>query len=239
MYLHVSGGLALIVFMLAHMALRFKPLRLPDLQGRRTALRILTVFASGGALWLGNQGAIQGGDTPGSRRRFTGSRDAGVAFPVTMWMLDNPAPVNREYWRLRVSGAITQEVVFTYSEIVALATEQIEVTLDCTSGWYTTQRWQGVSVARLLEQIELAPDAIAVSFKSVTGYRWSLPLPEARAALLATHVGDESLPHGHGAPLRLVAPGQRGFQWVKWVTEVKVLTVTDYGQWVAIFCSGL
>jgi DMSO/TMAO reductase YedYZ molybdopterin-dependent catalytic subunit len=239
LYLHVSGGLALLVLMLAHMALRFKPLRLPDLQGRRTALRFLTVLASGGALWLGNQGANLAGDTPGNRRRFTGSRDAGAAFPVTMWMLDNPPPVDRVRWRLRVSGNTTQEIVFTDPEIVALATEQIEATLDCTSGWYSTQRWQGVSVARLLDQVELAPDAIAVSFKSVTGYRWSLPLPEAKAALLATHVGDEPLAHGHGAPLRLVAPGRRGFQWVKWVTEVEVLTVADYGQWVTIFSSGL
>ncbi len=57
--------------------------------------------------------------------------------------------------------------------------------------------------------------------------------------VLATHIRDELIQHGHGAPLRLVAPGRRGFQWVKWVTEIEVLTATDYGQWLVIFTSGL
>jgi DMSO/TMAO reductase YedYZ molybdopterin-dependent catalytic subunit len=64
-----------------------------------------------------------------------------------------------------------------------------------------------------------------------------LPLAEARQALLALQVGDELRDHGHGAPLRLVAPGRRGFQWVKWVTQIEVLTKPDLGQWAAIFLS--
>ncbi|WP_367281021.1 molybdopterin-dependent oxidoreductase, partial [Thermoflexus sp.] len=40
-------------------------------------------------------------------------------------------------------------------------------------------------------------------------------------------------------PMRLVAPGRRGFQWVKWVVEVEVLSAPDPGQWIAIFLSGL
>jgi DMSO/TMAO reductase YedYZ molybdopterin-dependent catalytic subunit len=85
--------------------------------------------------------------------------------------------------------------------------------------------------------VSIAKDAQYVSFVSVTGYRWSLPLDEARHALLATHTGAETLSHEHGFPLRLVAPGRRGFEWVKWITQVEVLTAPDPNQVISIFTS--
>jgi DMSO/TMAO reductase YedYZ molybdopterin-dependent catalytic subunit len=39
---------------------------------------------------------------------------------------------------------------------------------------------------------------------------------------VATHVGGEPLSAGHGAPARLVAPGRRGFWWVKWIMAIDV-----------------
>ena len=52
---------------------------------------------------------------------------------------------------------------------------------------------------------------------------------DARRLLLATHVGDEELSHDHGAPLRLVAPDHRGFQWIKWVTRLELTDGPDPG----------
>jgi len=109
--------------------------------------------------------------------------------------------------------------------------------LDCTGGFYSTQRWQGISIGRLLDSVTLHTDARYGSFISVTSYRWSLPLEEARRALLATHLEAEPLSHEHGFPLRLVAPGRRGFEWVKWITRIEVLTEPDPGQVLSIFTS--
>jgi DMSO/TMAO reductase YedYZ molybdopterin-dependent catalytic subunit len=64
---------------------------------------------------------------------------------------------------------------------------------------------------------------------SHTGYRWSFDIRTARQLLLATHVGGEALSHDHGAPVRLVAPGRRGFEWVKWVTRVELHEHADAG----------
>ena len=99
------------------------------------------------------------------------------------------------------------------------------------------QRWKGIRIDHLLDQVTLHPDARYVSFISVTSYRWSLPLGEAHTALLATHIDEEPLSHEHGFPLRLVAPGHRGFEWVKWITRVEVLSEPDPGQVVSIFTS--
>ncbi|HLQ28802.1 MAG TPA: molybdopterin-dependent oxidoreductase, partial [Ktedonobacteraceae bacterium] len=90
---------------------------------------------------------------------------------------------------------------------------------------------------RLLDHVGLTKDARYVSFISVTSYRWSLPLEEARTALLATHIDSEPLSHEHGFPLRLVAPGHRGFEWVKWITHIEVLTEPDAGEVISIFSS--
>ena len=109
--------------------------------------------------------------------------------------------------------------------------------LDCTGGFYSTQRWRGIHIGHLLDQATLHTDAHVVRFISVTSYRWSLPLEEARTALLATHLDEEPLSHEHGFPLRLVAPGRRGFEWVKWITRIEVLTAPDPGQVLSIFTS--
>ena len=64
--------------------------------------------------------------------------------------------------------------------------------------------------------------ASSVTFTSVTGYYRRFSLDEARGYILASHVGGETLAHGHGFPLRLVASDKRGFEWVKWVVDVRV-----------------
>jgi DMSO/TMAO reductase YedYZ molybdopterin-dependent catalytic subunit len=203
----------------------------------------MAVAGTGAALWGAQQGLNHVAGLPGAQRRFTGSGEVGsgqgLAFPVTMWMLDNPAPLDPAAYTLRISGAVARPQVWTLADLAAVKQAALEATLDCTGGWYTTQTWHGVPVASLLAAAQPVADALEVSFVSTTGYRWSVPLSEAQTLLLAQRVGDDLLDHGRGAPLRLVAPGRRGFQWVKWVTEIRVLTTRDLGQWGVIFTSGL
>ena len=70
--------------------------------------------------------------------------------------------------------------------------------------------------------------AASITVRSVTGYYRRFSLSEANGLLLATRVGGEALWHGHGCPLRLVAPGKRGYDWVKWVTAIEV---NDTSKW--------
>lgn len=251
MILHTGAAIGLLVLMLWHALLRFKPPRLRDVRHRRSALYFVAALVGGVALWGAQEGGNQAAATPGARRRFTGSRRAGGAngygrgnnFPVTMWMFDNPAPVDVARWRLHVDGLVAQPLTLDAAALAAEPPTRLRAVLDCTGGWYTEQTWVGIPVAQLLDRAR--PDARAryVRFRSVTGYRWSLPLAEARGALLSTHVvgdaGAEALTHGHGGPLRLVAPGRRGFQWVKWVASISLVERPDVGQWSAIFTSGL
>jgi DMSO/TMAO reductase YedYZ molybdopterin-dependent catalytic subunit len=237
---HILVGFLLAVVILGHMLARARRLRLRDVRGRRQVLRFGLLLGSAVALWPAQQVIERALRLPGARRRFTGSRDAGSftgnAFPATSWVADAPRPLAPEAWQLRLDGAVARAVTLTYAEVAA-AGDELVATLDCTSGFSSTQRWRGMRVGRLLARGGVTREAAWVSFVSVTGYRWSLPLAEAEAALLATWVGDEALAHEHGGPARLVAPGRRGFQWVKWVVRIEVRTAPDPGELVAIHTS--
>ena len=248
---HMLLGVLVVPVLLWHLRHRFRLPRTRDVDGRREALRYTAVVGVGALTWRAQEAASSLLGLAGADRRFTGSTDAGGEgnrFPVTSWVADDPDPVDTAAWQLDVRGLVADERSFSYDEVtpnspgpdaapVETGTEQ-RALLDCTSGWYAERDWQGVRVGDLLDAAGLADGARWVRFRSVTGYRWSLPVEEARDALLATHVDGRPLSHGHGAPLRLVAPGRRGFQWVKWVESVDVTRAQDLGQWVAIFVSG-
>ena len=235
---HMWLGVLTLLALVGHLTYRRWPVATVARESRRNYLQYLGLVVAGAVTWRLQQFASV-------ERRFTGSRergsDAGNAFPVTSWVADDPDPVDAEAWTLTVGGLVDDTVALADDDLVAGAVvprRTARATLDCTSGWYSAHDWHGVRVGDLLDAAGVDDDARWVQFRSVTGYRWSLPLPEARDALLATHVEDERLRHGHGFPLRLVAPGRRGFQWVKWVEAVEVRRTRDLSELVAIHVSG-
>jgi len=251
--LHIGLGLLVPILLVVHLRSRFALPNRETVTERRNALRYAALVGTGALAWRAQEGANRLFDTAGAERRFTGSReegsDDGNRFPVTSWVADDPDPVDRDAWTLAVDGAVAEPFELGYEDVTAarsddsnqgesVAPSERRALLDCTSGWYSVHDWQGVRVGDLLDAVDPAEGAAWVQFRSVTGYRFSLPREEARDALLATHVDGQRLSHGHGAPARLVAPGRRGFQWIKWVEEVRVTRRRELGEWVAIFVSG-
>lgn len=217
---HVFAGLALVPLMVAHAALRWESRpSVPALGSRRVALRAL-------ALGAGAVVATAALDRVGIARRSTGSRDArafsGNDFPLTIWAFDAVPTIDIATWRMQIDGEVASPGAIAYDELLALpATERVAV-LDCTGGWWTEQRWRGVTLGELLARYGLRAAARRVDVVSVTGHAWSFPIGEIDQLLIATHVGGETLAPGHGYPARLIAPDHRGFQWIKWVSRMHV-----------------
>jgi len=232
---HVGLGLLLVPLVLAHVATRFRPPRRADFRERRVALKYAGLLVAGALAARGSDAAARLAGAAGADRRFTGSKPTdgagNDAFPVTSWVADDPEPIDPGDWSLTVTGRVAEPREFGYDALAAgsgdgdggtggdagpLAADAERALLDCTSGWYTVQDWAGVRVGDLLAAAGAREDARYVRFVSVTGYRWSLPVDEARD----------------------VAPGRRGFQWVKWVERVEVRERGDPAQWLVTLISG-
>jgi DMSO/TMAO reductase YedYZ molybdopterin-dependent catalytic subunit len=224
--LHVALALLLIPLFVVHLGLRWPRPSREDLVGRRAVLRMLGLLAVGFVLWRAQEVFSALAAPPRERRRFTGSREeasfAGNLHPVTNWLSDPIPQIDPGRWQLRIRGEVERETTLSYEEVLTFGGAVRQATLDCTGGWYTVQRWSGVLVADLLEWVRLEDGARSLLFRSTTGYVRRYSLDEAGGLLLATHVGDEELSAEHGFPLRLVAPGHRGYGWVKWISEVEV-----------------
>jgi DMSO/TMAO reductase YedYZ molybdopterin-dependent catalytic subunit len=231
LFWHGVLGAVLAVGVLAHARLRAIRPRRRDLSDRRQFVTAAAVGVAALAAWQLQRPLQRALGMAGARRRFTGSYDAGSftgnEFPTTSWVADQPRPLSDGGYRLAVAGRVRRPLAVTAAELDR--GDVLTATLDCTGGFFSTQRWRGVSLGRLLDEAGVEPGARHVRVISRTGYRWSFSLRDAHTLLLATHVGGEPLSHGHGAPCRLVAPGRRGFQWVKWVERVEVHEDPDPG----------
>jgi DMSO/TMAO reductase YedYZ molybdopterin-dependent catalytic subunit len=211
MQIHVGAAVLAGVALVAHFVSHPVRPRRTDLD-RRALLRAAVTGAGAAvavAVW---DGAVA------TDRRFTGSVPRPAfdprTMPVTSWIDDRVQRIEPARWTLRVGGKRLD-----LAAVLALPHDRFTATLDCTSGWYAEQEWEGVRLDRLLAAAGVEVGR-SVEVRSATGYiRWFEP-----AALdqiwLGTRLGGRPLSYGHGYPARIVAPGRRGFWWVKWVTDV-------------------
>jgi DMSO/TMAO reductase YedYZ molybdopterin-dependent catalytic subunit len=115
----------------------------------------------------------------------------------------------------------------TYEQLAGFS-DRVTAVIDCTGGWYSEQAWEGVWLSRILPAA--AATASSLNVRSVTGYSRRFAGGEASRLLLATHVGGSPLEQGNGYPVRLVAPGRRGFEWVKWVATIDAEDLPSWWQ---------
>ncbi len=197
--------------------------RNPAAVNRRAFLNSSVISIAGMLAWYlsGQAKTILG--LPGSRRRFTGSYETGsfsISFPSVSWIADRTPQIELVDWQLLIDGDVRQPTRYTYDQLLQINSVDLVAVLDCTGGWYTEQIWRGIKIADLLADAWPLPRIKSITFSSVTGFNRRFEVEKAKDYILAFKVANEPLSLAHGYPIRLVAPGQRGVNWVKWVNTV-------------------
>jgi hypothetical protein len=214
MQLHVGSGAGVAALALVHFVMKPTRPRRVDLT-RRNLLRGAAVLGLAGVGYATVEALYRVSGLPGGDRRFTGSHpvesDQPNGFPATQWLDDSVQHLDPETHRIAIAGV-------SYSMADLENADEVRAVLDCTGGWHVERAWSGVRLDRLIG----GAGGASLLVSSVTGYWRRFPLADAGHLYLATQVDGEALSDGHGGPVRLVAPGRRGYQWVKWVESVVV-----------------
>ena len=136
-------------------------------------------------------------------------------------------------WNLTIDGHVNSNLILSYSNFTSQPSKETLATLQCVDGFSGTAVWKGVPLKDLLDLAQIQTGAVDVVFYAADNYSSSLTIEEASMdnVLLAYEMNSEVLPANHGFPVRLVAPNQLGYKWVKWVVRIEIVNYDYIGFW--------
>jgi hypothetical protein len=124
-------------------------------------------------------------------------------------------------WRLTVVGA--RAISFSRQQLLAMPQSTRTLTITCTDGWSTTQRWTGVRLTELARLVGAPEGALlrAVSLQTGVGETLSPSLYRDARSLLALRVNGVDISLDHGYPARVILPNVPGTLNVKWISKLR------------------
>ena len=159
--------------------------------------------------------------------------------------------VDASNWRLTVGGFVERAAEFTLEDLKGRRDRRDAGTaLECAgntghpqlmNGLVSNAVWTGVSLAPLLKECGVKPEAREIVFlgadtekekkwqagdqEFISPHGRSIYVQDAISPepLLAFEMNGSPLPAEHGFPLRLILPGWYGMSQVKWLTRIEVI----------------
>ncbi len=200
--------------------------------------------AGGGASTAGTSGpaaspsqqalAARWAPVPGTRAELTDNADF---YRVDINL--TPPSIDPASWRLKIRGLVGKPLELSLDDIRARRAVSQIITLECISNpvggdLIGTSRWTGISIAELLRELDVAPEARALAFRAADGFHESHTLDDVRdpRALLVYEMNGEPLTEAHGFPLRLYLPDRHGMKLPKWIHTIDVVREARDGYWV-------
>ncbi|HEX7793324.1 MAG TPA: molybdopterin-dependent oxidoreductase [Vicinamibacterales bacterium] len=204
-----------------------------------STLRRPSATASTGRLWsdthmLPNQGARV---TPvaGTRPEFTPLDDH---YRIDINTL--PPHIDGASWRLDIRGLVKQPMKISLHELRQREARHQFITLSCISNPVAgsligTQRWSGVPLMRVLDEVAPLPSASHLLIRSADGFDEVVAIDLIRSddrIMLAYDWDGVALEAAHGFPLRLYIPDHYGMKQPKWIQSIEATDHWQPGYWV-------
>ena len=143
----------------------------------------------------------------------------------TMGLTDHAVSI--EKWGLEVDGHVKNPLRLTYEEIKKLPLVERKVLMICPGFFANQGTWKGFSLGALLKLAQAEDGVTHVTVRGPDGkyentQRYPLADVLSNKVFLAYEVNGRPLPQKHGFPLRAVAEGYYGYDWVKYVYKLTV-----------------
>ena len=151
--------------------------------------------------------------------------------------IKGPQYIDIKSYRLKVYGNVSQEISYSYEDIIRIGGVERYSVLYCVEGWDASVLWVGTRIMDLISPAGIKDGSEVIIFHSSDGYTTSLPLSEIRAKemIVAYRANNAVLPIKLGFPLIVVAEDKLGYKWARWVISMEVSTDSDYlGYWEEI-----
>jgi len=107
----------------------------------------------------------------------------------------------------------------------ALRFQPVGGTLISNASWITAK------LTDLLASVSVRGTARLIKVEGADDYDEVIPIEDAPNILVAYAMGGRELASAHGYPVRLIFPGRYGMRSVKWVTRLRLLTMTGESYW--------
>jgi DMSO/TMAO reductase YedYZ molybdopterin-dependent catalytic subunit len=140
-----------------------------------------------------------------------------------------------EEWDFSIVGELDEPKRWTWEEFRALPSEKITTDIHCVTKWSKLgTRWEGVSVATLLEGVETTAEYVTAFCDG--GYTTNLPLEDVvdGKAWVASAYEGEPLEPEHGGPARLLVPHLYFWKSAKWVRGLRLMNHDEPGFWESL-----
>ncbi|MCB2214986.1 molybdopterin-dependent oxidoreductase [Desulfofustis glycolicus] len=138
----------------------------------------------------------------------------------------SPVDIDAATYRLAVTGKVERELSLSFADIQDMEAVERRLLLECPGFFTDVGIWTGVPVRTILNLAGLHTDAKTIIFVSADNiYRTRFPvdyLLQSDDTLIAYRFEGRQFHRVHGFPVRLVAGGREGSDWVKWLGSIIV-----------------